>query len=75
MSFDEEKTPVSKRIFDHANRVYRLASRIQYTIISSSTINYDEEEIGEKLEQMIDDLHDAAVELENAVAILKEIED
>jgi len=75
MSFDEETTTVSKRIFDHANRVYRSASRIQYTLLSSPTINYDEDEIGAELEEMIESLHDAALELDNVTELLKRIED
>lgn len=75
MSYDEVEIPISKRIFDRANRAYRVAARIQYTLLSTVTINYDEDVIGAELEDLIDSLHDAALELDNAVEILKGIED
>jgi len=75
MSFNENKETVAQRIFNRANRAYRVASRIQYTLLSSNVINYDEDEVGERLEELNDSLHQATLELENVIEILKEIED
>lgn len=70
MSRDEEIS-AQDIVLRKASRVYRAASRIQYTLLNSATIDYDHPDIDE----IQDSIHSAYVELSHAIALLRGVEE